>query len=177
MVQENYTPSGWLGLLTAGILWTPMSDEASAKEGIDGLTRQIMLALSPNPESDDFELQMSGSPDFSVSDLRGELDRLKKENDTYSIQPDSRAMMPKEDERAQAMIPADVPELPLGVFVTQPMKELLSRLVDGEAHRIGFLVNNKAPQNRHPSGLWLPGVAQAFGLFANTLVAGHGWDR
>ena len=154
-----------------------MSDEASAKEGIDGLTRQIMLALSPSPESDDFELQMSGSPDFSVSDLRGELDRLKKENDTYSIQPDSRAMMPKEDERAQAMIPADVPELPLGVFVTQPMKELLSRLVDGEAHRIGFLVNNKAPQNRHPSGLWLPGVAQAFGLFANTLVAGHGWDR
>ena len=137
-MQADYAPSGWLGLLTAGTLWTPMHDESSLEESVDGLVRQITLAVAPEQaEYGVSQDEAAESPDFSKNDLRYELDRLKTDQESES---NSQVASFGEDGRAQAMVPAAAPELPLGVLVTQPMEELLSHLVDGESTRVGFLV-------------------------------------
>eukprot|EP01047_Picozoa_sp_COSAG01_P054131 COSAG01_NODE_5877_length_3973_cov_2.627001_6_plen_123_part_00 len=83
MMQAGWTAPGWLGLLTAGTLWTPMHDPSTMKENVDGLVRQIMLALAPNDEeepeklSDNSLQQQEAEVDFTRQELRDELDRLK----------------------------------------------------------------------------------------------------
>ena len=73
---------------------------------------------------------ISEAPDFSVEDLRDELDRLKDQNDqTVSVKQKS----------GQALVPAPVPELPRGVLVTQSMEALLSHLTSSDKSRILFL--------------------------------------
>ena len=129
MMQADYSPRGWLGLLTAGILWTPMYDKASLEQNVDGLVRQIKLAVAPDAEQAQVQ-GISEAPDFSVEDLRDELDRLKDQNDqTVSVKQKS----------GQALVPAPVPELPRGVLVTQSMEALLLHLTSSDKSRILFL--------------------------------------
>ena len=111
-----------------------MYDKASIANSIDGLIRQINLAVATDADSEGGQLQeLPPSPDFSTKDLRDELDRLKGEQDTATV--NSRQNAP-----GQAPVPAVAPGLPPGVLVTQSMKELLSHLVTGDKTRVGFLV-------------------------------------
>ena len=111
-----------------------MYDKASIASSIDGLIRQINLAVAPDADSEAEQLQeLPTSPDFSTKDLRDELDRLKGEQDTATVNSRQNAL-------GQALVPAVAPELPPGVLVTQSMKELLSHLVTGDKTRVGFLV-------------------------------------
>eukprot|EP01047_Picozoa_sp_COSAG01_P074407 COSAG01_NODE_12427_length_1741_cov_2.351401_1_plen_126_part_00 len=84
MMQPGWTASGWLGLLTAGALWTPMHDESKLEENVDGLMRQIMLAIAPDDDeqeqqaaSTDSLLENEAASAFTVQEMREELDRLK----------------------------------------------------------------------------------------------------
>ena len=111
-----------------------MYDKASIANGIDGLIRQINLAVAPDADSEAEQLQeLPRSPDFSTKDLRDELDRLKGEQDTAIVNSRQNAL-------GQAPVPALAPGLPPGVLVTQSMSELLSHLVTGDKTRVGFLV-------------------------------------
>ena len=111
-----------------------MYDKASIANSIDGLIRQINLAVAPDADSEAEQLQdLPTSPDFSTKDLRDELDRLKGEQDTATVNSPQTAL-------GQAPVPAVAPGLPPGVLVTQSMKELLSHLVTGDKTRVGFLV-------------------------------------
>jgi hypothetical protein len=79
LMHSDYSPRGWLGLLTAGALWTPLHDKISFAEHIDGLVRQITLAVTGTQSDFEQSPQFSPAPDFSAKDLRSELDRLKDE--------------------------------------------------------------------------------------------------
>lgn len=121
-------------VFTAGTLWTPMYDKVSFANSVDGLIRQINLAVAPDADFEAQRLQeLPTSPDFSTKELREELDRLKGAEDTASVNENQPAC-------GQASVPALAPELPPGVFVTQSMEELLSHLITGDKTRVGFLV-------------------------------------
>jgi hypothetical protein len=40
-----YKAQGWLGVVTAGALWTPLHDPAAVESGIDQLVQQIRMAM------------------------------------------------------------------------------------------------------------------------------------
>eukprot|EP01052_Picozoa_sp_SAG31_P021337 SAG31_NODE_1645_length_7652_cov_2.069906_2_plen_249_part_00 len=121
MMEAGFRPSGWLGLLTAGSLWTPLHDKATLEENVDGLVRQIKLAIAPDAD----EPVDSAQEDFSAKELRDELDRLAQEDG-------------EEQPTEEARIPALAPPLPAGVLITPEMETLLSKLVDPSRTRVGF---------------------------------------
>eukprot|EP01043_Picozoa_sp_COSAG02_P053251 COSAG02_NODE_5854_length_3987_cov_169.941872_3_plen_401_part_00 len=113
-----------------------MLDDDLLEPAVDGLAHQINLALAPETDSDMVLLaEMSDPPDFSSEDLRAELDRLKADQDRES------GLVPSVEagKRAHAPIPAAVPEVPLGMFVTPSIEQLRSYLVDDIHTRVGFL--------------------------------------
>jgi hypothetical protein len=117
-----------------------MFDKSSIEENVDGLVRQIKLALMEDVDVTDVTLQeMPDSPEFSIEDLRGELDRLKTEQASYDT---AEMTTSSEDGSGQALVPAAVPEIPPGVFVIPSMNDLLSKLLDDQFSRIGFLVSS-----------------------------------
>ena len=137
MMQQDYTPHGWLGLLTAGLLWTPLHEKSSLEENADALLHQIMLTLSPDANLQPEELQVASEAadgaDFSVSDLRDELQRLEQEVALSSSQP-------KQGNQGggPAVVPASVPDLPRGILVTQSMTELLAHLTSSDKNRVAL---------------------------------------
>ena len=138
MMQKDYTPRGWLGLLTAGSLWTPMWDKASMEVHVEGLVRQITLAL----ESGTTDMQeITDAPDFSVNELRDELDRLKQDQEDHAAD----LATSRQNRAGLALVPSPVPDLPRGVLVTQSMEQLLSYLTASDKTRVGFLVTHNHP--------------------------------
>ena len=45
MMEPDFTPSGWLGILTAGLLWTPLWNPSSFEADLDSIVKQILLAV------------------------------------------------------------------------------------------------------------------------------------
>lgn len=139
MMEPGFTPTGWLGLLTAGNLWTPLHDPASFEENVESLLRQIKLAVASGAGADDDATtasldELDTPPEFSVQELRDELSRLKSENDAQHT-----VMAGTTQESGQAKLPAAVPELPLGLMVSKGMEELLHQLTGSTSGaRVGF---------------------------------------
>ena len=141
MQGGGWVAGGWLGLLTAGILWTPMHDPSTLEENVDGLVRQIQLALAPTlannadvagHATDIQDPRHEQPPDFSAQELRDELNRLKSDQEQL-VPHVSRATKGQ-----AAVIPPVVPDLPAGVLVTDGMQELLQQLMETRSPRIGF---------------------------------------
>lgn len=44
-MQSGWTASEWLGIVTAGALWTPMHEETTMQRNVQGLVDQIKLAV------------------------------------------------------------------------------------------------------------------------------------
>ena len=59
MQGGGWTPSGWLGLLMAGMLWTPLHEEASFESNVHLLHRQIENVL-----------RQSGLDEFDKAELK-----------------------------------------------------------------------------------------------------------
>ena len=149
LMHSDYSPRGWLGLLTAGTLWTPLHDKTSFAENIDGLVRQINLAVTGIQSDLEHSQLLSAVPDFSAKDLRSELDRLKDDQGHATSTPHP-------NDLGKASVPAHAPELPRGVLVTQSMKQLLSHLTIGDKSRIGFLVTRTSHEFSHCIFFCLP---------------------
>ena len=140
-MQQDYMPRGWLGLLTAGLLWTPLHEKSSLEDNVDALLNQIRRTLAPDADLQPEELQVGShaadGTDFSVTDLRDELQRLKQEQEATasSLQANQ-----GNQSSGQAKVPASVPDLPRGILVTQSMEELLTHLTTGDKNRVAFFV-------------------------------------
>eukprot|EP01048_Picozoa_sp_COSAG05_P000272 COSAG05_NODE_7_length_42457_cov_58.929152_29_plen_143_part_00 len=119
-----------LGILTAGLIWTPLYDEASFELQLESLNRQLKLAIS----SEDGELLLTAS-DFTVDDVKDELLRLR---DSTTDSPSSTSTAAAATGTGLAPIPAVVPLLPAGICVTVEMQQLLTSLVETESTRVGF---------------------------------------
>ena len=118
-------PSVQLGIITAGTLWTPLWDPSSYAENMPNLLRQIELAVT---QDDEDETEYAGD-EFTTSDARQELERLRNDEQPATANADRSGM---------CALPAQVPDLPEGVRITTEMKQLLSVLLTSSNDRIGF---------------------------------------
>ena len=89
MMSPDWKASGWLGIITAGALWTPMYDdfETNAKKLILQIQRSVD-AVNSKFDDDDSDYcgesegeqtsteDEDGADDFSVDEMRAELERL-----------------------------------------------------------------------------------------------------
>jgi hypothetical protein len=117
--QDQYLAGGWLGILTAGALWTPLHERESFDSGIELLVRQIFKNVIPSDEE--------GDDIFSIDDVRGELARMR-DDESSAVSPPS----------AGATVPAVVPSLPVGLQVSAEMQQLLDNLLGSDTTRCGF---------------------------------------
>ena len=78
MMQRGWKASGWLGLLTAGSLWTPLFEDGAFEENVGQLHGQIQKVLVDNADDE----MMSASS--GIETVRAELERLRKATETKS---------------------------------------------------------------------------------------------
>ena len=139
MEGGGWTASGWLGLLTAGALWTPLFDESNFESNIHTLHGQIEKVLRQT-SADGFGEIESDSVAPSFDEATEELVRLR-ENLTPT--PQHSAAVAISDASDLAIIPAGVPKLPVQFQSTEKIQEL-TRLVlstsapDLSMPRVGF---------------------------------------
>ena len=126
---QPWHAGGWLGIITAGKLWTPMYDEASFEENLPNVIRQIKVALRLAADDED-EFGLAAELDVvDVVDARNELERLRDEA--------SPAL--NTDLSGPCKLPAHVMDLPSGLQVYDEMQQLLSLVTSASSkQRIGF---------------------------------------
>ena len=115
-MDGGFRASGWLGILTAGALWTPLHDAHSFKDNLEALIRQIYKSVVPEED---------GEATFSIDDVKGELERMRdcdSEGSSFAATPNG----------GSATVPAVVPGFPVGLRVTAEMQQLLARAVEIE---------------------------------------------
>ena len=71
---KQWQASSWLGVITAGSLWTPMHKD-DLNESIDAIIQQIEVGLSEVADSG--TLSTEDNELFSKTEVRDELDRLR----------------------------------------------------------------------------------------------------
>jgi hypothetical protein len=137
MAAEGYRAGGWLGILTAGALWTPLyGGDAGIAKHIDGLVAQIKLAV-PNDEADDVEEagQQAAAPEARVSEAKAELDRLREDVTSHQHQDLPPTLVGK---GKPCLLPAEVPTLIQGIKLADWMPVLVSKLLSPGRVRVGF---------------------------------------
>jgi hypothetical protein len=128
MVEEGFQATGWLGILTAGLLWTKLWDSSTVVEDVDSLIEQI-VAQTQDPTAAGDIIGVNRSEESTA--MKDELLRLRE---TAGLEA------PSEDGVAAelARIPALAPSPPAGILVTPEMHQLLSNLLDPANARVGF---------------------------------------
>eukprot|EP01043_Picozoa_sp_COSAG02_P048238 COSAG02_NODE_4721_length_5052_cov_14.669695_2_plen_141_part_00 len=130
MVEAEFAASGWLGILTAGLLWTALWNDSTVAQDTDALVRQIVQAADTESEREMVSPNTAGS-----SDVKDELLRLR---DAAGLQPIEQKGTSASETSTKARISMLVPSLPAGVLVTPEMQELSSKLSDPLHTRVGF---------------------------------------
>ena len=134
---DGWRPSGWLGVIMAGALWTRLSDESQFEENVRQLHGQIQKVVGAViPEG----LDVTDESAATTYEAKEELERLRDDlvsKETSHITP------VLADPSQPATIPAGVPKLPSKFQSTEQIAEL-SRLVmsmsasDMAMPRVGF---------------------------------------
>ena len=71
MMQPDFTAKGWLGILTAGSIWTPMYNSATVLDGVDKLIVQAQHVV-PGLQIDGEDPFSEGLSDIMTRERRGE---------------------------------------------------------------------------------------------------------
>ena len=152
MMQPNFAAKGWLGILTSGSVWTPMYESSSVPDGIDKLIAQAQH-LVPGMRGEDVSDTMSeasgdgssfdvggwGEEIFSLAEMREELDRLREETVPSAGANRRSSKTVGKGGVPLCPLPAMVPTLPQGIFVTEKMQSVLDAVLsDTSTPQIGF---------------------------------------
>lgn len=138
MMQSQWKPSGWLGIIMAGKLWVRLSEESQFEENVHQLHGQIQLVVGASNDIEEINDEAVVQP----NEAKEELERLR---DDLVLKADSKTAVAAvvADPLEHATIPAGVPKLPAKFQSTQPIREL-TRLVlstaarDMSMPRVGF---------------------------------------
>jgi hypothetical protein len=145
MMQPNFTAKKWLGILTAGSIWTPMHESVSVVEGVSKLVVQAQQVIpgmredadanndeaSETSEQSSFDVAGWGDEMFSLGEMREELERLRMETSPSTAVNSTGSLL--------CALPAMVPVLPRGLFVTTEMQSVLAAVLsDTSTPQIGF---------------------------------------
>jgi hypothetical protein len=140
---DTFKASGWLGLILAGLLWTPLFEASTFESNVNDLVEQIKQAVPEltidSPDSPAAVATTPGITDegegelFTLNEMRAELERLRRQ-----AAPARRQMTRAGDDLC--ILPAAVPELPPGgVRVTSEMRMLVELVTSPSSRtRIGF---------------------------------------
>eukprot|EP01050_Picozoa_sp_SAG11_P008326 SAG11_NODE_728_length_7495_cov_3.384397_2_plen_878_part_00 len=144
--KDEWKPSGWLGIIVAGSLWTWLGDDCSESD-IDNIVGQIKLAVPEWSEAAEAGGARGGGGgntagggngvgvdgDFSVQELREELERLKLEIGTGGSKLEPAGI------DGLCPLPAGVQPLPPGMRVSTKMQKLVKQLLSPQSRsRVGF---------------------------------------
>eukprot|EP01043_Picozoa_sp_COSAG02_P019540 COSAG02_NODE_945_length_15722_cov_74.792357_10_plen_169_part_00 len=127
MIQENFKSSGWLGILSAGLLWTRLWDSSSFDGDVESLVEQIVIQTQ-DPQDEDALAGLGATP---LGDVKNELSRLREAS---GFEPEDA----QNANAGHARVPSFAPALPSGILITPEMETLLSSLLDRANKRIGF---------------------------------------
>jgi hypothetical protein len=149
MLAPDWRASDWLGIVTAGALWTALYSgdfKDSIRKIIAQIRKNVVYVAPANTDesSDEYE-----EVAFSVDDMRGELQRLMADlhvakGELNGQNAQGSATAPKGTAATTAAvgsfrIPAGVPFDPSGLRVTAEMKQLHKLLLSANsAPQIGF---------------------------------------
>ena len=163
MMQDAWRPDGWLGLIMAGALWTPLHDEASFEQNLYSLVDQIKVvvpsaildAKHPTTASPTTEVE------HDVQALRAELDGLRQELHTQQrgSAHATREFAAAAGEDSLAPLPAEVPPLSLHVWPTADMAKLKAMLLADQQHENTMAVTS---QKAKVGALGMGGIGSAF---------------
>jgi hypothetical protein len=125
MMVDGWAASGWLGLLTAGKLWTPLTTKDTFEKDVVNLVVQIgkEVADDTGDTVETADEHTTPEEDFSVVEMRSELERLRAKTES------AKATTGASD---QCALPADVMELPSGIQVSEEMRTLLDKLTSSD---------------------------------------------
>ncbi len=150
MLEERHAtgwkPSDWLGVITAGLLWTPLYADSDFDQSIKGLVSQVQANIEPTvtaegtlspgdedlKEEEEEEQEESRDDLFSLDEMREELERLRADSRKSAAHLQ---MAPGE----QCTLPAIVPEMRDGLVVSDSMHKLVDTVMSVTSkHRCGF---------------------------------------
>ena len=136
---KGWRPSGWLGIVVAGALWTPLRSDGEFESNVRSLVEQIKGAV---PSSGDGQFEdgddVYDEEEDSGSELRAELERLRKQitaTDDKAATKDAATYDPD----APAELPVGVPELPGDFRRTETIETLQQKLLrSSKPTKVGF---------------------------------------
>jgi hypothetical protein len=143
-LEQDWNASDWLGIITAGALWTPLYGPVGAdfEQSVTSLVEQVRRVAGAGG-AEGFSMEgaattMPGADDgdeFSVAEMREELERLRAESGEARRAPPT-----AKGRDGQAIIPATVPEVPEGgLMVSGAMHALVDMVVSPASKRLcGF---------------------------------------
>jgi hypothetical protein len=153
LMEPNFTAQNWLATLTAGISWIPMHESASVLDGVTKLIAQAQQVIpgmlrdadatsgfaSETSEHSSFDVAGWGDEMFSLAEMREELERLRVEIVPVRVRRGSCSSAAGGTDSMLCSLPAMVPPLPRGLFVTDEMQSVLEAVLsDTSAAQIGF---------------------------------------
>ena len=157
MMERAYSAKGWLGILTAGSIWIEMFEKAAVAEGVDKVIGQMQqyfpeMRHTAAPSSDassasgPASIVAWGNAMFSLAEMRDELERLRNEagfaNKAFGGAGAGAGSISNESDSHLCPLPALVPVLPPGLFVTSAMEGVLAAVLSvsdaASSKQVGF---------------------------------------
>jgi hypothetical protein len=131
IMEESWKAGGWLGICTAGLLWTPLYDDTMFANHIGSVCDRVSKYFRPGGAV------AAASPvkaEREVKAVREDLDRLKENLRDEDTDQDNGSA-----ETGLATLPAEVPLLPVAFRRNPEMVELKAKVLDPQSgSRIGF---------------------------------------
>ena len=147
MQGNSWAATEWLGAVTAGLLYTPMHDDTTAQQNIQGLIDQVRaaaptIALTAGTASarivDAKPATVSGIESEEMLSLRSEIDGLRKDL-AKAVAHDATTSSSggAVEGKSLAPIPAEVPPLSVSLRPTPDMLQLKQMLIGGDGTESG----------------------------------------
>eukprot|EP01046_Picozoa_sp_COSAG06_P029309 COSAG06_NODE_2708_length_6408_cov_2.142970_1_plen_1860_part_00 len=145
MQGGGWCASEWLGIITAGSLWTPLHEESTKQQNLQAVVDQIKATVPTTPLAaatsgsamSPRKAVLSSGESEEVSTLRSELDRLRQDLDKAATQRIAAVDKPTADadsaSNVLAPIPGEVPALSLNCRPTPDMEKLKSMLISADS--------------------------------------------
>ena len=136
---QGWRPSGWLGIVVAGALWTSLRNESEMDNSIRSLVEQIKGAVPrptggvPDDEEHDKEDEVVGAA--AGAEIRAELERLRKVTEAKAVIMGTFTF----NRDAPAEVDVGVPELPADFRPTAEIRTLQQNLLNSTTQlKVGF---------------------------------------
>ena len=143
MEGDGWRASGWLGLLTAGALWTRLHDDSTFDDNVQAVHGQIQQMLDSGIVVDE-AAESVDDESLSPNEATEELARLRDDLTlTSQTQSEMGAPASVSDPSHPATLSAGVPKLPPRFRATEQIQELIRLVLSTSAHdlaksRVGF---------------------------------------